>query len=85
MTLNFATAAAGTIRVELQTPEGTPLPGHALADCDELFGDTIDRTVTWHDQADLGAYAGRPVRLRITLHRADLYSLKFGEMPPARP
>jgi hypothetical protein len=81
LALNFATAAAGSIRVELQTPEGLPLPGHALADCDELFGDTIDRVVTWHDQADLGAFAGRPVRLRIVMHRADLYSLKFGERP----
>ena len=84
LTLNFATAASGTIRVELQTPEGVPLSGHALADCDELFGDTIGRAVTWHDRADLSAYAGRPVRLRVVMHRADLYSLKFGEMPAGR-
>ena len=46
-----------------------------MADCDELFGDTIDRVVTWHDQARISARspAGRS-RLRIRMSRADLYS-----------
>jgi hypothetical protein len=77
LSLNFATAAAGTIRVELQDENGHALPGFALEDCDELFGDTLDRTVTWKNQSDVSALAGRPVRLRLTLGEADLYSLTF--------
>jgi hypothetical protein len=77
LVLNFATSAAGHIQVELQTPEGKPLPGHSLADSESIYGDTTTHTVKWKDSSDLTALAGRPVRLRFVLHDADLYSLKF--------
>lgn len=77
LTINFATSAAGSIRVELQDNDGKPMPGYTLAECDELFGDTLDRTVTWKDKADVSSLAGRPVRLRFVLGEADLYSLQF--------
>jgi hypothetical protein len=77
LTLNFATSAAGSIRVELLGAEGRPLPGYSLAECDALFGDTTGRTVTWADREDVSALAGRPIRLRVVLSDADLYSLKF--------
>ena len=77
LSLNFASSAAGFIRVELQDESGAPLPGFSLAECDELFGDILDRTVTWSDRSDLSALTGRTVRLRMVLSDADLYSLKF--------
>lgn len=77
LSLNFATSAAGSIKVELQDENGRALPGYSLAECDELFGDTIARTVTWQDRADLGGLAGRVVRVRMVLSDADLYSLQF--------
>jgi len=79
LVLNFSTSAAGSIRVELQDPEGKPLEGFSLTDCDEVFGDSLDRTVTWQGKSDLSALAGKPLRLRVTLSDADLYSLRFGE------
>lgn len=80
LTLNFATSAAGSVRVELQSEAGQPLPGYSLADCDELFGDTLDRTVTWNDKSDLGEYAGKPIRLRLMFSDADLYSMQFRDV-----
>jgi len=77
LSLNFATSAAGSIRVEIQDEAGQPFSGFALADCDELFGDTIDRTVSWQDRTNVSALAGKPIRLRMVLSDADLYSLKF--------
>lgn len=77
LSLNFATSAAGYIRIEIQDESGQPLPGFSLAECDELFGDTIDRVVSWQDRTELSALAGRPLRLRMILSDADLYSLKF--------
>ena len=65
------------LRVELQTAEGDPLPGFTLDECDELFGDTLDRTVSWDGQADLSAVAGTPVRLRFVLRDADLFAFQF--------
>lgn len=77
LTLNFATSAAGSIRVEIQDEDGTPLPGFALEDSAEVFGDAIDRSVVWKDGTDVSSLAGKPVRLRFTLKDADLYSFQF--------
>jgi hypothetical protein len=63
--------------VEVQDQAGQPLPGYSLAECDELFGDTLNRTVTWGNRSNLSALAGKSIRLRIILREADLYSLKF--------
>lgn len=77
LTLNFSTSAAGSVRVELEDPQGQPIPGFALADCQEVFGDEIQRTVSWKDNPDLAKLAGRPVRLRFALRDADLYAFQF--------
>jgi hypothetical protein len=77
LTLNFASSAAGFVRVELQDADGKPIDGFSLADSDELFGDTLTRVVTWKDKADVSALAGRPIRIRMVMRDADLYSLKF--------
>jgi len=82
LVLNYATSAAGSVRVELLDEAGQPLPGFSVADCDEIVGDEIARTVTWHGQADVAAYAGRTIRLRLHLKDANLFSLKF--LPQAR-
>lgn len=75
--LNLETSAAGSIRVELEDAAGLPYPGRTLGDCDELFGDTPDRTVTWSGSPSVASWAGRPVRLRVALSEADLYALRF--------
>jgi len=75
--LNFATGAAGAVRVELQDAAGTPLPGLALDDCEPVFGDAVDRVVTWRTGTSVAALAGRPVRLRLSLRDADVYALRF--------
>ncbi|MEJ7638414.1 MAG: hypothetical protein WKF75_10685 [Singulisphaera sp.] len=82
LSLNFATNAAGGIRVEVQESNGQPIPGFAPADCGGIFGDQLDRVVEWGVGSDVGALQGRPVRLRFALHDADLYSFQF---QPSRP
>jgi hypothetical protein len=77
LTFNFSTSAGGSIRVELQDETGRPIPGFALADCDETFGDTLERIVTWKGKSDVSALAGKPVRIRMTLCDADVYSMRF--------
>jgi len=77
LVLNLSTSAAGTVKVELQDPSGKPLPGHALADCPDIFGDSLGYVVTWKGGSDLSALAGTPIRLRITLRDADLFALRF--------
>lgn len=77
LVLNFATSAAGQIRVELQEGNGQPIPGFALADCKPLIGDAIERAVAWTSGNDVSALAGKPVKLRFEMTDADLFSLRF--------
>ena len=79
LVVNYATSAAGSIRVEIQDADGKPLDGFHLEDCPEIFGDSIERTVFWTAGSDLSKLAGRPVRLRMILKDADLYSFQFNK------
>jgi hypothetical protein len=76
--LNFATSAAGRIRVELQHPNGTPIEGFSLADCHDIYGDAIDRPVSWKAGRDVSSLSGEPVRIRFALNDADLFAFRFG-------
>jgi len=82
LSLNFSTSAAGAIRVEIQDAAGKPIEGYALQDCNEVFGDDLDRTVTWKHGGDVSKLAGIPLRLHVTLGDADLYSFQF--LPTAK-
>jgi len=75
LTLNFKTAATGSVRAELQGASGKPIPGFALADCKALQGDAIDQPATW--PADLSKLSVQPVRIRFVLENADLFAMKF--------
>ena len=76
LTINFSTSAAGGIKFELQDVSGQPLKGFALADCQEQIGNELDRVVNWKN-GELGALAGKPVRLRCALKDADLFAMQF--------
>ena len=75
--LNLATSAAGGVRVEIQDQDGKPINGFVLKDCPEIFGDSINRTVTWQNGSDVKSLAGKTVRLRFQLKDADLYAFQF--------
>ena len=77
LVLNFATSAVGSVAVAIHDADDQPIPGFGLNDCESIFGDAIDRAVTWKGGADLSALAGRPVRLRFVMKDADLYALRF--------
>lgn len=77
--VNVATSAVGSIRFELRDAEGKPIPGFTMKDSEELFGNEIEHVVTWKGKSDVSALAGKPVRLRVKLRDADLYSLRFAE------
>jgi hypothetical protein len=77
LVLNYATSAAGSVRVELQDAAGQPIPGYTLAESPEIYGDEIEAAVDWQGGASVAALQGQPVRLRMVLHDADVYSLRF--------
>ena len=81
LVLNYATSAAGEVRVELQDADGNALPGFSMEECDVLIGDRIDGAVSWHGQKSLSRYIGKPVRLKFQMRDADIYSFVFPGAP----
>ncbi len=77
LSLNVATSAAGLVQVEIRSPEGTAIPGYTVADCDIIYGDSLDRRVTWKGNKSVESLIGRPVVLRVVMREADVYSLVF--------
>ena len=74
--LNYATSAAGSLSVEIQHPDGTPVSGFGFDEMDPLFGDELDRLVEWKGGSNLSALIGKPVRLCFRLKDADLFALQ---------
>lgn len=75
--LNVSTSAVGSVRVEIQEPDGRPVTGFALSECTPVYGDTIDHVVRWNGGRNVQSIAGRSVRLRFVMHECDLYSFCF--------
>ncbi|WP_135552537.1 hypothetical protein [Paenibacillus cymbidii] len=71
LSINFATSAAGFVRIRLIGVDGGP-----VLESGELFGDSLARDVSF-DGGELAALAGRPVRMEATMSDADWYSFQF--------
>ena len=74
--VNYATDATGWIRFELCKTDGTPIEGFTLYDSEALFGNELKHTVKWRG-GSLSRLGEEPIRLRIRMENADLYSLRF--------
>ena len=77
--LNVSTSAAGGVRVAFQNTDGSPIEGFRLDDCDEIYGDFLEREVTWRGKPDVRSLSGKPVRLLFEIRDADLYAFQFGD------
>ena len=80
--VNYRTSAAGSVRMEMQNAAGNPVPGYGLADCPEIIGDEIARTVRWSGGRNVAALAGQPVRVRFVMKDADLFAMRFNTPTP---
>lgn len=75
--LNYTTSAVGTLRIGICDQQGRSIKDFSLDDSEILFGNELDHPCRWLGGDDLGRLAGQPVRLRIRLHDADFFSLRF--------
>jgi hypothetical protein len=69
LSINFATSAAGYVKIRLWG-------GDTTLESIELFGDSLDRMVEFREDG-LAALSGRPVEMEITMSDADIYSFQF--------
>lgn len=75
--VNYATSAAGSLRLEIQDTDGAAFPGFSLDDCLEYYGDSVEQVIAWKGGNDVSALVGKSVRLRFVLADGDLYSFQF--------
>lgn len=75
--LNYATSAVGSIAVELQNTDGSPIPGFSVDECVPLIGDRIEGRVRWKGEENVAELAGRAIVARFVMKDADLFSLQF--------
>jgi hypothetical protein len=77
--VNYSTSAGGSMRVEIQTPDGKPIKGFEPSNGTRMIGDQIRRRVSWRGNPSLKPLEGKPVRLKFSMKDADLYSMQFQE------
>jgi len=75
--INYSTSAVGEIRIEIRNEDGIPISGFTMKESETIVGNEIARTVIWSGNKDLADLANKPVRLRIYMKDADLYSIRF--------
>ena len=76
--INYSTSVTGSVGVEVLDEISRPILGYKLGDSGEIYGDELDRIVSWAGKEDLSPLAGQVIRLRFVLRDADLYSFRFG-------
>ena len=85
--VNFRTNSQGSMRIELQDDSGKPIIGYGLADCLPLVGDQIEHAVAWKGtpgttttvNASVASIQNKPIRMRVEMQNADLFSIRFSE------
>ena len=71
LSINFATSAAGYIKIKLSGEDNELVSM-------EMFGDSLDRTVVF-DNGEAVSLSGKPITMEIIMSDADIYSFKFDE------
>ena len=85
--LNVDTAASGQLEVGLTPFKRNPAPGQSAATpettnwdtatCDKIVANDLAHTVTWNQNPDVSALAGRAVRMHVRMKNTKLYAFQF--------
>jgi hypothetical protein len=68
----------GRVRAEvLDAADGRPLSGYSMEESIPAVADSIDQSMRWKEKSDLSGLAGKTVRIRFWLLRAELYGFWF--------
>ena len=75
--LNAATSTGGILQVELQTPEGGPLPGFSFEESEKMYGNSVSWRPRWKSGRTLEP--GTVLRIAVRSREAEFYSFSFTE------
>ena len=79
LNMQIAEGRNGEVKVEIMDPAHWPVSGFALGDADPLTKSGLDITATWKGSDNIGSVAGKPIKLRISLKNAQLFSVRFSD------
>ena len=57
--------------------QGHVAPGFSLADCDEVQGNHLEKTIRWKGKSDLSSLRGRVIGLRVVLRACKLFAFQL--------
>lgn len=78
--LNYATSAVGHVKVGIiDNGTGWPAGMYSSEECDIIYGNELEKVVSWRGKTDLSKFRGKPIRLAFDMKDADLYSFHFGD------
>ena len=69
-----AVADDGAVTVELLDVDGRPVPGYGVEDATSLNEDSVRQAVVWGENGRMPDRANGPVRLRVSVTNAEIYS-----------
>ena len=75
--LNIDTGGGGSVLVELLEENLEPIEGFTRAEAAPVNGNSVRMPVRWGEVSDVGALAGKPVRIRFMMRDCKLYAFQF--------
>jgi hypothetical protein len=75
--VNLSTSAAGSLRAALVDLEGKSFDGFSLEDCEEIFGNSIEKQLRWKEDRSCAPLAGQPLRILFEIRDGDLFAFQF--------
>ena len=75
--LNVDCGGGGWLLVELQDEEGRPVEGYTLKTCETIVANAIKAGVSWQGAGRRIPTDRGPLRLRVVMRSAKLYSFRF--------
>ena len=77
--LNVDCGGGGWLLVELQDEEGRPVEGYTLKTCETIVANAVKAGVSWQGVGRRIPTDRGPLRLRVAMRSAKLYSFRFVE------
>lgn len=69
----------GSALGSLATAPGWPASDFAVEDCDLIYGNELNRVVSWRGNSNLSRFEGKMIRLKFEMKDADLFALQFAQ------
>jgi hypothetical protein len=75
--VNADCGASGSLRVGLERPDGTSIPGFGTAESTPIQGNGVQLPVRWNPNPSLSQLSGQPIRIRFEIKGGSLFSFQF--------